>query len=300
VAHHYELLTTDRAGDERRHAYASEEPLAPGSVVPYGGRYWLVARVEPDADGAPERAIAAPARYRIRLRHPDGREEVGAYRRFRPGAPRLGHAFATVEDGESASWQVADELVAEDDLGRPYLDLVAERDYGEFDAVPDHQLEHAVVARDDEGLPPGALAALSGAGAAGLSVELAALEAGEEPDWVEAERYIDALVLEEIEDDLLELCGVRPDRDPQDAWLDIVKERLRVDLERFRADVETGHDQIEHWDFLGGRVYAAVGDADDEADPDSAFGWLCRLVDVGALTAAGLRRVRKAELSLDE
>jgi hypothetical protein len=300
VAYRYELLTTDRAGEERRHAYTSEEPLAPGSVVPFGGRYWLVARVEPGTDGAPERAVAAPARYRVRLRHPDGREEVGAFRRFRPGAPRLGHAFATVEDGEPASWQVVAELVAEDDRGRPYLDHVAERDFGEFDAVPDHELEHAVEARDDEGLLPGALAALSQAGAAGLSIELVALEAGEEPDWVEAERYLDALILEEIEDDLLELCGVRPGRDPRDAWLGIVKERLRVDLERFRSDVETDHDQVERWDFRGGRVYAAVGDADDEADPESPFGWLCRLVDVGALTAAGFRRVRKAELSLDE
>src|SRR5207244_11764882 len=116
------------------------------------------------------------------------------------------------------------------------------------------------------------------------------------PDWAEAERYIDALVLEEIEDDLLELCGVRPDRDPRDTWLATVKERLRSDLERFRADVDGDHDEIEEWDFRRWRVLRSVGSLDDEADPDSGHGWMCRLVDSGALGAAGFERVREAEL----
>jgi hypothetical protein len=298
VAYRYELLTTDRAGEAREHGYSSDDPLAPGSVVLFAGRYWLVARVDPEGDGAPPRALAKPARYRIRLRHPDGREELGAFRRFRAGAPRLGHAFATVEDGSPASWQIVEEELAEDDRGEPYLDLVAERDFAELESLPDHELEHALDARA-ESLPSGAEESLARAAAAGLSVELVALEAGEEPDWAEAERYIDALILEEIEDDLLELCGVRPARDPREAWLDIVEERLQSDLERFRADVEAGHDGVEQWEFRGGRVFAAVGALDDEADPDSGFGRTCRLVDAGALLAAGFRRVRKAELSPD-
>jgi hypothetical protein len=77
-----------------------------------------------------------------------------------------------------------------------------------------------------------------------------------------------------------------------------VKERLRSDLERFRADIESDHDQIEQWSFREGRIFASVGSADDESDPDSGHGWMCRLVDSEALGAAGFDRVRKAELVL--
>jgi hypothetical protein len=124
-----------------------------------------------------------------------------------------------------------------------------------------------------------------------------ALESIEAPDWAAAESYVDSLILEEVEDDLIELCGVDPDVDPRETWLDKVKERLRLDLERFRADIEGDHDQIEEWDFTGGRIFASVGSADDEADPNSGHGWMCRLVDVSALVAAGFERVRKAELA---
>jgi hypothetical protein len=79
-----------------------------------------------------------------------------------------------------------------------------------------------------------------------------------------------------------------------------VKDRLRADLESFRADVEGDHDEIEEWDFLDGRVFAAVGKFDDEAGPDAGYGWLVRLVDAGALSAAGFRRVRKAELEISD
>ena len=149
-------------------------------------------------------------------------------------------------------------------------------------------------------LPEAATATLSRAETAGLLVELVALDPGERPDWDEARRYIDALVLEEIEDDLLELCGVDPARDPRETWLETVKERLRADLESFRGDIEGDLDEIEEWDFLDGRIFAAVGSFDDQADPLSGFGWLCRLVDAGALAAAGFQRVRKAELQRAE
>jgi hypothetical protein len=131
---------------------------------------------------------------------------------------------------------------------------------------------------------------------AGLAIELVALDPGEEPEWAAAERFIDALVLEEVEDDLIELCGIHPGSDPRETRLDRVKERLRSDLTSFRADVEGDHDQIEEWDFLGGRVFAAVGTEQEEADPDSGHGWMCRLADSEALGAAGFSRVRKADL----
>jgi hypothetical protein len=291
----YELVTVTRAGKERSHEYAAESRLRTGDVVVLDGRHWLIERLEAAGRGTPARAYARPARYRLRLRHPDGREEIGAFRRFRPDAPKLGHAFTTLEDGRPISWQVADEQLARDSDGEPYLDLVAERDYSELEELADHELEHALASQEWD-VPEAATATFSRAEQAGLAVELVALEAGELPDWKEAERYIDALVVDEIEDDLLELCGVDPDRDPRETWLETVKQRLRDDLERFRDDADGDHDQIEEWDFRGGRVLASVGSFDDEADPESGHGWMCRLADSGALAAAGFQRIRKAEL----
>jgi hypothetical protein len=295
VASVYDVVTISRAGKERRRTYVTDDALAPGDVIRLEGRDWLIERVDPDGGEYVAHVFAKPARYRIRLQHPDGREELGGFRRFRPDAPRLGHAFSTIEDGQPASWQVVDVRLAYGDDGEPYLELIAERDFAEFEQLPDHELEHALAARDAE-LPPGAQAAFARAEAAGLSIELVALEPGEAPDWAEAEAFVEALVIEEIEDDLLELCGVDPNRDPREAWLGIVKERLRSDLESFRADVEGDHDEIEEWEFRDGRVFASVGSEDDEADPNAGHGWMCRLVDASVLAAAGFARVRKAEL----
>ena len=210
-------------------------------------------------------------------------------RRYRDDAPRVGHMFTTGE----VSWQVVDERLERDDEG-PYLQLVAERDFGEAEDLPSHELEHVEARREE--LPEAAQATFARADDAGLEVELVSLEPGEAPDWAEAEAYIDALILEEIEDDLLEQCGVDPNNDPRESWLDTVKNRLRADLEAFRADVEGEHDEIEEWEFRDGRIFASVGSYEDESNPDSGHGWLCRLTDVGALAAAGFQRVRKAQL----
>ena len=104
-------------------------------------------------------------------------------------------------------------------------------------------------------------------------------------------------MIEEVEDDVLELSGVDPDRDPKEMWLEMVKQRLLADLEQFRADVESDHEQIEQWNFRDGSIFASVGSSDEEADPESGQGWMVRLVDAEALGAAGFARVRKAELS---
>jgi hypothetical protein len=292
----YELVTIGRDRKQRVAPYASGEELLPGDVVRFKGRDWLIERIE---DGDPPRAIGKPARYRLRLGHPDGREEVGAFRRYRPDGPRLGHAFTTLEGGQPISWEVTDETLAYDDAGEPYLDLIARRDYGEAERdLPDHELEH-ILASEQAGFPEGAIATLRDAESSGLSVELVALEAGEAPDWGAAERYSDALIFEEIEDDLFELCGVDPDNDPRDTWLPTVKERLRADLQSFRSDIEGEHDEIEEWEYRDGRIFISVGSEEDEADPLTGHGWMCRLVDASALGAAGLVRVRKAEITPD-
>jgi hypothetical protein len=254
------------------------------------GRQRPARRTQPNTP----RLVARPARYRVRLVHPDGHEEDGAVRRFRPAAPRLGHSFTTIEAGRPASWETFDERLAHDEQGEPYLDLRARRDFAESDGdLPDYELEHA----REERFPEQAEALLARAEPS-LQLELVALDPGEAPDWAEAGRYIESLVLEVVEDDLVELCGVDPDRDPRGTWLARVKERLGSDLERFRADVEGDHDEIEEWEYLCGRILATVGSLADEADPDSGHGWMCRLLDAGALAAAGFTRVRKAQLDV--
>jgi hypothetical protein len=285
----YEIVTVTRAGASHSHAYSSETELRPGEVVVLGGRFWLISEIE---DG---RATATPARYRLVLRYPDGHEEAGGFRRFRPGAPRLGHAFTTAPERQPLAWAVVDERPARDDQGEPYLELVAERDFSEVEELPDHELEHALAARGSE-LPEAARETLARAAEAGLAVELVALEPGEAPDWAAAERLIDSLILEELEDDVIEMCGVHPGRDPRETWLATVQERLRSDLRYFRGDIEGDHDAIEEWDFLMGSVFAAVGSVEDESDPDTGYGWMVRLLDAEVFGAAGFDRVRKAEL----
>jgi hypothetical protein len=295
VALRYELVTYTRAGKERRHQYSTEVELASGALVVVDGRHWLIEEIE---EGAQRRARAKPARYRLRLRQPGGREELGALRRYRPDGPRLGHSFTTVEGGAQISWEVVDQRLARDEEGEPYLELVAERDFSELEELPDHELEH-MLARREWSFPEEAANVLSRAEGTGLAVEMVALEAGEEPDWEEARSFVDALILEEIEDDLVELCGVDPDRDPRETWLETVKERLTADLERFQADIEGDHDEIEEWNFRGGRVFVSVGSEAEEADPNKGHGWMCRLLDAEALGAAGFERVRKAELRVE-
>ena len=293
----YEVVTRLPSGKERVHRYVSDDPLGAGEVLRLGGRFWLVESIEePQGEAAMPHALAKPARYRIRLRHPSDREELGALRRVRPGSPRLGHAFTTLEEGQPISWQVVVEQLARADDGEPFLDLLAERDYAEADGeLPDHELEHALALRREEGSSLVA-DALSQAAVQGLDVELVALDPGEEPDWSESLRYIDSLIFEQIEDDLFEQCGVDVDGDRRETWLDTVKERLRSDVEAFRRDVEGDHEQIEEWDFRGGRIFVTLGSYEDEFDPNSGHGWMCRLVDGGALGIAGFARVRRHEL----
>ena len=293
MAVEYQLVHVNRLGHELTHPFSSETELAEGDLLHVEGRDWLVDAVEG------ERVRLEPARYRLVLRHPDGHTEAGAFRRYRPDAPRIGHAFSTVVDGVPVSWQVADQRLQRDDHDKPYLELTAERDYTEAEDAPDlpeHELEHSLAREDDQ---DEAVAALARAEEAGQLVELVALEPSEAPDWDEAVRYIDALSFEEIEDDLFALCGVNTGHDPQNTWLETVKTRLREDLRRFREDIESNHDQIEEWDFRDGRIFASIGSFDDQANPDSGHGWLSRLVDSSASAAAGFSRVRKAQLLVD-
>ncbi len=282
----YELAVRPRAAHEHTVPYVADHELREGDLIVVRGRRWLVG----SADG--QRASAEPARYRLVLRHPNGVEEAGAFRRFRGGGDEigLGHAFTTLDGGGPVSWAVDEIRFARDEDGAPYLELVAERDYAEVEELPDHELEHHGEPDDSR-----AAAVLQRAEAAGLQSELVTLDAGTVPDWDEAAAYLEALVLEELGDDLMELCGV-DFRRPRETWLGQAKERLREDLRAFRADIEGDHDEIEEWDVDGARVFASVGSWEDEAAPDKGHGWMSRLVDASVLGAAGFRRVRKVEL----
>ena len=122
VPHAYDIVVVNRAGLRRTIAHTSEELLEQGEVIRLDGRFWIVAEVgsgaitqqvegPDDHHHVAEHAVAKPARYRIRMRHPVGQEEVGVFRRFRTDAPRLGHAFATFEDGSPESWEIVEEHV---------------------------------------------------------------------------------------------------------------------------------------------------------------------------------------------
>ena len=269
------------------HRYVTDEPLEPGGCIRLEGRFWLVETVEPTTRRracewhplAIACACIIPTITRLRCVPPVRRGR--AARR-----PRLHHDSTE----EPVTWSVVEERLAHDELSEPYLDLLAERDYSEREEpgedLHNHELEYSEAAAE----------ALTQAQAAGQAAELVALDPGGVPDWDEAARSIDVLGFEEVEDDLFELCGVDVGEQPQDTWLDTVKERLRNDLASFRDDIEGDHDEIEEWDFLDGKIFAVVGSADDESNPDIGFDWLCRLLDAGVLRAGGFHRVRKPAL----
>jgi len=288
----YELTLVSPHGS-RTEQFRSERPLGPGEVIDLRGRTWLVDRQEEgNADG--RRLVAFPARYRVVLQHEDGREEFGAVRRVGEGAPGLGHAFTTMLDGGPVTWQVIEQRLARDGDGQPLLELVAERDFSEVEGLPDHDLEHRR-SRSEE-LSAAAEATLDRAASQGLLLELVGLDEGRAPDWEAAAHFIDSLIFEEVAEGLLELAGIRAGDLPPDRELELLKERLHEDLDRFRADVETDRDQIEEWDLHGLRIFASTGTWEDQFDPDHGHGWMVRLVDSGALGAAGFQRIRKTEL----
>jgi hypothetical protein len=159
------------------------------------GRYWLIESVEPDGKssrgGGREAGALSP--------HASASRRTGGDGSVPALPPRRAQARALVLDPRerpSGHWEVVDLRPARDEWSEIYLELIAERDFAELDELPDHELEHALARRGEEELPEGAAATLERAQQAGLSIELVALDPGDEPDWDEAERSIDALVLQ--------------------------------------------------------------------------------------------------------
>ena len=294
MAVEYQLVHVNRLGHELTHAYSSETELAEGDLLRVEGRDWLV-------DGHRGRARTARARALPARAAPSGRAHGG--RRLPPlparraaDRPQLQHGRRRRARSAGRSPTSASQR---DEQGKPYLELTAERDYSEAEDAPDlpeHELEHAL-ARDDG---RGRRRARRGPRQSGQLVELVALEPGEAPDWAEAERYIDALVIEEIEDDLLVLCGVDPDNDPRDGWLDTVKARLREDLRRFRD----GHRERPRPDRGVGLPRRPRLRLDRQLRRPGEPGSRPRLAEPAGrrrrqLYAAGFSRVRQAQLLVD-
>ena len=95
-----------------------------------------------------------PARYRLVLRHPDGRTEAGAFRRYRADAPRIGHTFSTIVDGVPAAGRLPTSGCSATSRASRTCELTAERDYSEAEDAPDlpeHELEHALAREDCPG-----------------------------------------------------------------------------------------------------------------------------------------------------
>jgi hypothetical protein len=175
--------------------------------------------------------------------------------------------------------------------GEPFLESIAGRDYADTESLPDHQLEHALEQQRDD--TSTADTVLARATVPGLAIELVGLEGSQAPGWDEATRYLDSLTSRNSRT----ICSsnaasipaaIRGERGwtrPSGAFATISTASAPTS--------ERGHDQTEEWDFHGDKIFAAQGSFDDDANPDSGYGWMCRLVDAGDLQAAGFYRVRK-------
>ena len=294
---HYLVVTRRRTGKERMHEFASEAQLEPGDVLRLDGRYWLVASIEAGQD-APARAVAVPARYRLRLRHPDGREELGGLAplpaRSSPGSAIRSRLSKT---GSPSLGRSSIKQLEQDEQGEPYLGFIAERDFAEVEALPSHSARaHARPQPGGTSFPPSAQAAFERAEQTGLSIKSSHSSPARSLIGRQPSASSRCSCSRRSRTTCSSFAGSTRTRIPRGTWLETVKSRLRSDLAQFRADVERDEDQIEQWSFRDGRMFASIGSPDDEADPLSGHGWMCRLVDAGVLTAAGFERVRKSEL----
>ena len=200
-------------------------------------------------------------------------------RRMRPDGPRLGHSFTTIEDGAPVSWSVIDEEFAHDEQGEPFLDLVAERDYGEAEGdLPDHELEHALTARSDE-VPDAARERIDEATRLGFAIESSRSSRTRLPDWEEARRYIETLSLDTIADDLLELCGVDTEELAKGHGSKPSSRASATTSSSFSADVKGTTTRSRSGISTTAASSPRVGSVADESDPDRGHGWLCRLLD---------------------
>ena len=197
----YDVVVVHRTGKEHVHRYTTEEPLEPGDVVRLEGRHWLSSASRATARRRSPRAIGCGFAIRTAART-SGRS--AASDPTRRGSATRSPPSRTGARSAGRSSTAAGPRRERRAVPRPRRGARLRR--RRSDAARPRARAHARPRSEDE-LPEGAEATLARAADEGLSVELVALEPGEEPDWEAAERFIDALVLEEIEDDLIEQCG---------------------------------------------------------------------------------------------
>jgi hypothetical protein len=122
----YEVLTRLPSGKERVQTYESDDPLSRRRVA--ARRSFLLVEHRGTTGGRGAACVREAARYRIRLRHPDDREELGAVRRIQPGRRGSVTHSLQLERGRPVSWRVVDEQL-DATRAASRFDLRAERDY---------------------------------------------------------------------------------------------------------------------------------------------------------------------------
>ena len=169
------------------------------------------------------------------------------------------------------SWQVVDERLA-DDHGEPYLDLIAERDYSELRTRRAARARAGARARAQEArrgaarAPPrrgGGPGRRAGRARGGRGARLGRGRGATSTRWSSRRSRTTCSS---------SAASTRPRR--RETWLDTVKARLRATWSDSGTTSRADHDQIEEWEFRDGRIFAAVGSIEDEADPDRGHGWM--------------------------
>ena len=211
------------------------------------GRDWLVDAVE---EGDTARVVAKPARYRLRLRHPDGREELGAFRRMRAGQP------ATRPLVHDARGRGSRQLGASSRRRSP----TTSRTSRSSTSSPS-----ATTARPRATCPTTSSSTRSPASADGSGRRQGVDRRGDALRACRSSsprssrtrrrtgRRLAATSRPSVSTRSRTTCSscaasTRGD-DSEGTWLETVQARLRDDLESFSADVEGDHDEIEEWDF---------------------------------------------------
>ena len=183
----YEVVTSISREKERVRRYSSDDPLAPGERAPDGWPLLARSRASKGREARPglPRVLAKPARYRLRLRHPDGHEELGAMRRLRSGSPDgwVTHSRRSRKDSRSAGRWSTSSLSATSAASR-FSTYVAERDYAEAEgSSPTMSSSTRSTVRRRGGCRRTPTRRSQRLPREGLDVELVALDPGEEPDW---------------------------------------------------------------------------------------------------------------------
>ena len=256
--------TSRRSGKERVHPYTSEEPLAPGDVVRYEGRDWLVERLDGTRVAAEAGALPAAATAPRRAR---GARRVPALpARRSPGRAHLQHARGRAA-GELAGRRRAARRRDEhgEPVPRPDRRARLQRARGRAAACPSTSSStrsrarttprgggRGAGARRGGGPVRRARRARAGRGARlgrGRGVHRRARARGDRGRPARALRRRTPTAIRARRGSTPSRSGCAPISSGSG------------------HDVEGDHDEIEEWEFRDGRIFAAVGSFEERGGP---------------------------------